>query len=173
MADRPSLIVYPLVLGPDNVPAIGSADDAAEDVVLAVFSALTHKNAVQKEEILEALAVALSTIDPRSAAYLAEFTEVGLAGTAALEIWRALMTTMAYPYQSHLRSQGREEGREEGRKEGRKEGEALFVLRVLQRRGLDVSHDARQRIISGADDATLEKWLDRALTAESVQELFD
>jgi predicted transposase YdaD len=78
------------------------------------------------------------------------------------------MTTMTYPYQSQLRSQGREEGREEGRAEG----EARFVLRVLARRGVEVPDEVRQRVMSCTDDATLESWLDRALTAESAEDLF-
>jgi hypothetical protein len=43
LVSQPSLVTYPLVLGPDNVPVILEVDEAAEDVVLAVFSALTHK----------------------------------------------------------------------------------------------------------------------------------
>ncbi|NDL58598.1 hypothetical protein [Phytoactinopolyspora mesophila] len=164
LTEQPSLVAYPLVLGPDNVPVILEVEEAAEDVVLAVFSALTHKGAAEAGKILEALARALSTIDPQSAAYLAEFTEVGLAGAAACDMWRTLMTTMTYPYVSQLRSQGRQEGRVEG--------EARFVLRVLDRRGVEVSEDARQRIMSCNDHATLELWLDRALTAESVEDLF-
>ncbi|AYY12082.1 hypothetical protein EF847_04505 [Actinobacteria bacterium YIM 96077] len=169
---RPSLVAYPLVLGPDNVPVILEVDEAADDVVLAVFSALAHKGAAQAGRILEALAEALNTIDPQSAAYLAEFTEIGLAGAAAFDMWRMLMTTMTYPYQSQLRSQGREEGREEGRAAGRAEGEARAVLRVLERRGVDVSEHERQRVMSCTDQATLELWLDRALVADSVDDLF-
>ncbi|WP_166356371.1 hypothetical protein [Phytoactinopolyspora limicola] len=78
------------------------------------------------------------------------------------------MTTMTYPYRSYLRSLGREEGYIEGRVEGR----ARVVLRVLEYRGVEVPGDARERIMSGADEATLALWLDRALTAETVEDLF-
>lgn len=165
--DHPSLTCRPLVLGPDNVPAIANIDQATDDVMLAVFSALTHKNSADVEQILSTLATALDTIDPLSAAYLAEFTEVGLAQTAALQIWRSLMSTMAYPYQSHLRSQGREEGRAEGRAEG----EARAVLRVLDRRNVRVPPDVRERIMACTDTTTLETWLDRALTATTIDDL--
>ncbi|WP_166356372.1 hypothetical protein [Phytoactinopolyspora limicola] len=169
---QPSSVTYPLVLGPDNVEPIMDLDEAVDDVVLAVFSALTHKESHYADKILDTLASALNSIETDSAAYLAEFVEVGLASTAAFHTWRTLMTTMTYPYQSHLRSLGREEGYAQGRVEGRVEGEARCVLRVLESRGIEVPGDARERIMSGADEATLALWLDRALTAETVEDLF-
>ncbi|WP_156325936.1 hypothetical protein [Nonomuraea sp. SBT364] len=42
LSDRPTSVLYPIVLGPDNVPAIMDRSEAARDVVLAAFSAITH-----------------------------------------------------------------------------------------------------------------------------------
>ncbi|MEV0150191.1 MULTISPECIES: hypothetical protein [unclassified Nonomuraea] len=67
LADRPSLVVHPIVLGPDNVPAVTDLDEAASDVVLTVFSALTHGRSPQVSDILEALAAALDTVDTQTA----------------------------------------------------------------------------------------------------------
>ncbi|MFB7442975.1 hypothetical protein ACFC01_32490 [Streptomyces mirabilis] len=39
-----SIAVFPLVLGPENLPTIIDPDEAAEDLALAVFSALAHAN---------------------------------------------------------------------------------------------------------------------------------
>jgi predicted transposase YdaD len=90
------------------------------------------------------------------------------------------MTTQAYPYVSQLRSQGREEGRqegrqegrEEGREEGRAEGRAEDIVRILDRRGVSAPQEARDQILSCTDIATLDSWLDRALTAAAVSDLF-
>ncbi|HEY6495596.1 MAG TPA: hypothetical protein VIZ43_20135, partial [Trebonia sp.] len=109
------MIVLARVVGPDNLTAITDPVQAKEDVGLAVLGAITHSRSRQINDILEALAEALDTIDTGTATVLAELAEAGLADTDGLTIWRALMTTSTYPYVSHLRSQGREEGRQEGR----------------------------------------------------------
>ncbi len=74
------------------------------------------------------------------------------------------------------RVEGRVEGRAEGRVEGRAEGQAAAlsaaVLRVLARRGVAVDDVARTRIADCTDVATLEHWLDEAVTATHVDALF-
>jgi hypothetical protein len=162
------MIVSPVVLGPDNVPAIIDLAEATTDVCFTVFSALTHSRSQQAGGILEVLAAALDTVDASTAASLAEFTEAGLGQTAGQQIWRALMTSQTYPYVSQLRSQGREEGREAGRAESRAED----IVRILDRRGISVPQEAREQILSCTDIATLDSWLDRALTATAVSDLF-
>jgi hypothetical protein len=52
------------------------------------------------------------------------------------------------------------------------QGEAKALLRVLDRRGLTVSDDQRERMLTCTDIATLEGWLDKAVTASSADELF-
>lgn len=56
--------------------------------------------------------------------------------------------------------------------EGEAIGEARSILRILERRSLAISPEQRERILACADTATLEGWLDRALVAESTEELF-
>ena len=65
-----------------------------------------------------------------------------------------------------------DQGRAEGRTEGRAEGEAAMLLRVLAARGFAVPDDIRQRVRSCTDLARLEAWGDRAVTAESLDEIF-
>jgi hypothetical protein len=52
------------------------------------------------------------------------------------------------------------------------EGEARSIVRVLERRGLSVSPEQRERILACADIATLDRWLNAAVTASSAEELF-
>jgi hypothetical protein len=54
-----------VVFGPDNVPAINHPEEAANDLMLAVFSAPTHSRRPVVGGILEALATALTTIDEK------------------------------------------------------------------------------------------------------------
>jgi hypothetical protein len=48
-----------------------------------------------------------------------------------------------------------------------------LVDRVLERRGLPVTDDDRARISYCDEVATLERWLDLAVTAARASELFD
>jgi predicted transposase YdaD len=79
-------------------------------------------------------------------------------------------------YKSYISEEIRDEGREEGREEGRAQGEtrraAKDVLTVLAARGIDVSDEARARITGSGDLDTLSRWLRRAATAPSADEIF-
>lgn len=76
---RPSMAVWPFVLGPENVPVIADEREAARDVPLAVLSAMTHGRGRQAPAILESLASALRTIDRDTAAVFAQFVDSCLA----------------------------------------------------------------------------------------------
>ncbi|MEV5889927.1 hypothetical protein [Nonomuraea fuscirosea] len=62
---------------------------------------------------------------------------------------------------------------EYGEARGEAKGEAKAVLVILDGREIPVPLAARQRILACADQETLETWIDRSLTATSVDELFD
>ncbi|SEM14968.1 hypothetical protein [Nonomuraea pusilla] len=55
---------------------------------------------------------------------------------------------------------------------GEVRGEAESVLKLLSMRGIPVSDDARERVLSCGDVATLDAWLQRAIVVESAEELF-
>jgi hypothetical protein len=63
-------------------------------------------------------------------------------------------------------------GRLEGEARGKAEGKAEGVLAILEARGLAVSADQRARILASKDLAELDRWLRRAVSAESIGELF-
>jgi hypothetical protein len=91
---------------------------------------------------------------------------------AARRHLEALMTTM-YEYQSDFVRKYVHQGRAEGRAEGEAKGEAKALLAVLAARGLAVPDDARDRIAACTDLDQLEGWIRRAVTAESIADLFD
>jgi hypothetical protein len=68
------------------------------------------------------------------------------------------------------RDEGRDEGRNEGRNEGRLTQARAAVRRVLAARKLTPNRGDEARIDTCTDLATLERWLDQALTAQSVAE---
>jgi hypothetical protein len=64
------------------------------------------------------------------------------------------------------------EGRAEGRVEGRVEGRAQALIRLAEQRFGALSAALRARVMA-ADAGTIEGWLDRLLTATSLETLFD
>ncbi|MEU1485290.1 hypothetical protein [Streptomyces sp. NPDC005752] len=160
----PSLTVRPLALGPHNVPAVTDPSVAAQDVPLAAFSAITHGKDPNAAAILEALATALKTVDEETAIIFSELTELGLGNTPAAQIWRNLMAIDL----SFFRS----ESSQRLRAEGKAEGKAEAVVQVLEQRGIAVADGVRARIDACTDTDTLARWLARALTAETAEELF-
>ncbi|MFI0820616.1 hypothetical protein ACH4TX_31410 [Streptomyces sp. NPDC021098] len=165
LPSHPSLTVRPLVLGPGNTPLITDAKEAARDVPLAVFSAITHSKSANADAILKTLATTLDKIDTEQAMIYAELVEAGLGVTPARDLWRDLMSALLNFFRSEHAQRAFAEVRAEKATED--------VLRVLSIRGLEVTSEARERIRSCRDLDLLDTWLDRAVTASRVEELFD
>lgn len=170
-----SMAVFPLVLGPGNVPAVTDPDEATKDLALAVFSALAHAKDPGLPAILDALAAAVANTGGEAAQRWAEFTEVGLGDTPARALWRQLMATYTprFPGSGTLIEETLIKGEAEGRAKGLAEGRAADILRILDRRGIEVSEAARERVTSCTDLEVLGAWLDRSLTASKAEELFE
>ncbi|MFJ5557643.1 hypothetical protein ACIQCD_09505, partial [Streptomyces sp. NPDC093250] len=73
---------------------------------------------------------------------------------------------------SFFQSQTAQQLRAEGRAEGRAKGLAKAILHLLSHRGLEATEGDRERIVGCGDPDVLGHWLTRALTAESVAEVF-
>ncbi|HEY0096562.1 MAG TPA: Rpn family recombination-promoting nuclease/putative transposase, partial [Archangium sp.] len=74
-------------------------------------------------------------------------------------------------YGEELIEQGMQQGLARGRAEGRAKGHAEAVLRILAARGVHVPAEARQRILTCTDLATLDRWFDQALTASTLADV--
>ena len=61
-----------------------------------------------------------------------------------------------------------EQGIEQGIEKGRLETLAKSVLMVIRSRGLKVSDDDERRVLASTDVTELERWLQRAVTADSA-----
>ena len=70
-----------------------------------------------------------------------------------------------------LINKGEQEGRREGQQEGQLTATRASLRRVLAGRQLTPSKDDDARIDACTDRATLECWLDRAITASSVSDV--
>ncbi|MFG2721609.1 hypothetical protein ACGFW5_25455 [Streptomyces sp. NPDC048416] len=65
-----------------------------------------------------------------------------------------------------------EEIRDEARVEGETHRAAEDVLAVLAERGIDVPEEARERITDCDDPEILRRWLRRAVTAPTAEDIF-
>jgi hypothetical protein len=164
--------VHPLALGPDNVPLITDAQEAARDLALAAFAAIVHGANRKAPAILEALARAIGSTDHLALAYYSEMLDIGLGNTPARDIWRKLMKNGSFfPGRGTFVEETFLEGKAEGVAEGKAEGKAEAVLQVLAHRGIAVSDEARERIAACRDMETLERWFDKAFSVEAADEL--
>ena len=90
------------------------------------------------------------------------------------EEWDAyIAASMAIQNELGALSLARREGRDEGKLEGRNETRAGDVLTVLRVRGIAVPDAARERILAQRDPERLERWLEKAILAASVDEVID
>lgn len=61
---------------------------------------------------------------------------------------------------------------DQGVSEGEARGEAKAVLKILDARRLAPSQEQRERVVSCADSAQLDIWLNRAITAATAADVF-
>ncbi|MGW9030221.1 hypothetical protein ACWGQ5_40280 [Streptomyces sp. NPDC055722] len=103
--------------------------------------------------------------DPETADHFFDFLEISLGDTPAGQKLREIMSFVSY-------FPGRGTVRETAYLEGKAEDRASLILRVLEKRGIPVSEDTRERITSCIDLDTLAIWFDRSLTAATAEDLF-
>nr|WP_311736784.1 hypothetical protein [Streptomyces sp. TLI_185] len=143
---------------------ITDARTAAKNLALAALSALAHARSAECGAILDAIGSALQELqetDPETAGYFFDFLEINLGDTPAGEKWKDIMSFVSYfP------------GRGTVRETAYLEGKASMILRVLEKHGIAVPEDTRERIISCTDLDTLTLWFDRSLTATAAEDLF-
>ncbi|WP_329316570.1 hypothetical protein [Streptomyces sp. NBC_01262] len=164
-----ALSTHPLVLGPDNVPVITDPDEAARDLTLATFCAMTHARGRNIDGILEALARALGSADRDSARYYTELLEIGLGESPARATWKDLMMIGSYfPGRGTMI----EKAFLEGEAKGKAEGKAQSIVHLLLRRNIAVSPETRQTIMECQYLDQLDFWFDRALDVTRAEDLF-
>jgi hypothetical protein len=93
------------------------------------------------------------------------FLEVGLDDSPAQTFWEELMSSGSYfPASGNIVDRNRQIGMAQGKAED--------VLRLLDRRGIAVSEVDRRRVVECDDLDSLNAWFDRAITAETADEVF-
>lgn len=155
----PGSTIKPFVVGPQAVPVIRDVEEANRDPELAVLSAMAHG----KEEVGLAIATAAFDAcrhldDARAMLYL------DLVGISLNDIARAafedLMATGNYEFQSDFA------------KKHRAAGKAGAVVAFLRARGIALTNDEENRILACSDLELLDRWIRKAATVSTADELF-
>ncbi len=161
----------PLVAGPTNFPALTSIQ-AAEEPELAMLGVLAHQNDPQLIEVArDSLDGFKFLSDDRRKQYheivyalLRKAVNKGLLETQMLS---QLKDRYKDTFQGYF-----EEGKAEGKTEGKADGAAKAIITVLRARDLVLDEPAQKRILSCQDLPLLDRWLVRAVTIPSVDDLF-
>jgi hypothetical protein len=169
---HPDFVLRPIVVGPQSVPRMVDAARAADDVELAVLSAVVHGN--ESVELVmrtvEALDAVHSLDDMQRAVYFD--LVLGALRSATRAAVEAAMSQGKYEFKSDFAKRYIAVGRDEGRVEGRAEGVADALLRMLSARGITVDEASSARIRSCRDVEILGRWIDRAATASTLEHVF-
>lgn len=148
----------PLVIGPEEMPAITEAKRAKADPYLAVLSAVAHGHDKDSKTASEVASVAWD-----AARQLADdVLYFDLIKSSLSEAARKAFEMLPQTYRFQ----------DEALRKSFDKGTAKAVLRVLDRRNIALSSEQRERIDSCTDANQLERWLDRAVVAHSAAEVF-
>lgn len=165
----PGAVVSPFPVGPNQVPVVMDPDRARESPQLAVLSALAHGGNPDRRGVLDAVPFAYESVGKEWAALYHDLMAGGLPEAALKYLEERMALTGTYEYKSEFARTHFSRGKAEGKTEG----EVTALLRVLARRGIDLPARDRERIAACRDPEQLETWLDRAVTATSIDEVLD
>lgn len=147
--------------GPDNVPVITDPEQVSAHPVAAAFGIAVHGHdpAVRRAYRLG------SGLIPEE--YRTSYTEYTMTITPRNIRWllEGEMNPTDWPVVSSFAK--------EHFGKGEIEGATQALLVVLEARGLTVTEEARERVTSCTDLDQLKAWTTKAVTAESIDEVFD
>ncbi|KOX18366.1 hypothetical protein ADL05_07275 [Nocardiopsis sp. NRRL B-16309] len=153
--------IRPTVLALDTLKPITDREVAAEHPVLTALAIAA--NPTEDRAALEALSVALNSLDTSTSSLYSDYVLAALS-TAALGSLEEIVKLRDYEFKTELIGRPFREGETKGL------GEA--IVEVLEGRDLEVSDEVRQRIGAMADRETLRAWVRRALKVERAEDLF-
>jgi len=161
---HPGFDLAPLVIDSTTLPDPAGPGMAAAGPELVVLAVLTGALDLGQDSARRRVLASLASLDDSRLKTYTVFVR-SAASEPARQALEALMTTQFKDtFVDRLLA--------EGEAKGKAEGEARMILRVLSARGLQVSAEIRQRVLSCADTSQLETWGDRAATAASINDVF-
>ncbi len=189
-------VLEPPVLKRELIPKVTDVVEAARRPELALISAMAYGDTEEAEDIGRAALEGFSSLDKKLAAFYSDllYNAINEAARRALEAkMKGYVFTSPWILDAIQRGRdeglklgrdeglklGRDEGlklRDEGIKLGRDEGLKLAtrsLINMLRTRGFDVPEQTRQQILAERDIERIEQWLERAVTATNLDEVFE
>ena len=166
--ELPGYVFRAVVLGPPDVPVITDPQVAAAHPELAAMAVMVHG---RDRRVVETFVAALEFVKPDHATEYHEYA-YRMAAPAVRRILEETMASTPWPVYSPFAREHYGRGKDDGRVEGRAEGEANALLKVLAARKINVPEDTRARILACTDQRQLDTWLERAIDATSITDLF-
>ena len=156
------------------MPLSDRTHNARREPQLAVLSVMAHGRGELKTAaaIGAAAAKAIQRLSEEQRVLYSLLIEANLSEAArkAIEMQPGLEKFFTRAQRQNF-ERGRAEGEAKGKAEGEAKGKAEALLKIVAQRGLTFTAEQRRGIIACTDVATLERWLDRALSVSSVAEL--
>lgn len=181
----PEFVLKPPVLRGDRIPKVTDPMAAMRRPELALLSAMAYGDSDEVVDIGRAALEGFSTLDEKLAAFYTDilYNAINEAARRVLEV-KMKGYVWTSPWARELIQRGRDEGLKDGVKLGRDEGVKLgrdeglklaarSLSTVLRARGIDVPEQARQRILAEQDIGVIERWLERAVTAVTLADVFN
>ena len=153
-------------IGPSGVPKITDPDEARAAPELAVMAATAHGDGLGGRATLEAALSALAHVDDEHGMVYYDLILAALSDAAQQEL-QDMARSGNYEFASDFAKKYLAEGEVKGEVKGRAES----LIQVLTRRGFAVDEPLRQRI-GQATVEQLETWLDKAVTANAIADVF-
>ncbi|MEV0617161.1 hypothetical protein AB0I81_27835 [Nonomuraea sp. NPDC050404] len=173
---HPGWVLSPVVAATGDVPRVTDVQQALADPELAALSAIVHGDPTTAEGRR-----ILSTFFQAGALRkegLPGYSELVIMLQPTLDVTKffkeygmALPTVEDVLFHPFVR-ECVEFGEAKGQAKGEAKGEATAIVLFLEARGVQVTDEARTRIVECTDTDVLESWVRKAVTADSVEELF-
>jgi hypothetical protein len=169
-------VFRPHVIGPAGIPQVTDRGRASRDPQLAVLSVMAHgRGAVETAVPIGRAAIhAVMRLPEEQRVLYSVLIEQALSEAArkALDMEPEIEIEKFFT-EAHRRSynRGKAKGEAKGEAKGKAEGKAEALLMVLKQRGMAITDDQQRRITACSDLATLDRWLEGALSVASVEEL--
>ena len=172
----PGSVVTPCVVGPSAVPRGIEPVMARDHVELAVLGAIAHGNERDGETAIAAALEAIRSLDDdRARCYAAAiYSALNAAMQRTMEEMMQRSHAMKEAedvFVKRLIEIGEQAGESRGEARGVAQGEARALIQVLAARGLALTDAHRARILACTDAAMLDRWVARAVTAATVDDV--
>ncbi|UFS93282.1 hypothetical protein [Nocardia huaxiensis] len=167
---HPDFVFRPRTYWPGMLPAITTVAEADQWPELALLSAPGHLGDNERHRVLAMVLEAMQRLEPDWRVHYHDYISKCVPARYRKE-WEDLVAMAIENY--HWESDFAREHQAIGRAEGQIQALAGSVLRILDRRGLDVDDAVRARVTDCSDLAQLTRWLDLALVVDSAEKIFE